>query len=507
MSEESLNSKLNILLCESENRVLTRLESWIKAMGDEVRSCSDGIIALELFKEKKPDILLLSQELKSMGGLELIELIKKEHPNQAVILMLSSDTDAVIFKRSIDLQVDKYLNKPVEASLLFNAIEGLSQEKLWHEEFRSQKRVLQDYKDAIDLSFSVSKHDPSGKLFYVNDLFCTTTKLRHVDAMKGLINPLQNSNEDMSIVWDALHRDFIYRDRQTFIFDDMSEHIVDVTAVAMHNAKNEVYEYLVFSNDVTETVTSARKIREQELDKKIQKLEHAKEVHKIKDSFLTVFTHELKTPLNSIINFSEYVVKHLAKEEFKKRDRLLEQVSSINSSGWVMLDMITNLIDAMKLRDSNIDLNPSEILLSSAVDGVLEKYSSDLDEIKIIKSYKQECKLYNDEVRITQIINNLISNAIKYCRKNIAIIIKSNKEDFVLEILDDGDGFADTSRVFKLFEQSDEDSMTRTAQGTGVGLYVVEQLCNKMDLSIEILKSKNLGGARVVVRGKKELQT
>jgi len=505
MSKNSMKSQLKILLCESDMRLLMRLESWVKAMGDEVRSCSDGIVALELFKEEKPDILLLSAELKSMGGLALIEAIKKDNPNQAVILMLSSDTEATIFKHSIDLQVDKYLNKPVEASLLFNAIEALSQEKLWHEEFKSQKRILEDYKDAIDLSFSVSKHDTSGKLFYVNDLFCRSTKLKYVDAMKGLINPLQNPNEDMSIVWDALSNDAIYRDRQVFKFDDDTEHIVDITAVAMLNEKNEVYEYLVFSTDVTELIESAKKIKKQELDKKIQQLEHEKEIHKVKDSFLTVFTHELKTPLNSIINFSEYVKKHLSKEDFTKRDRLLEQVSSINMSGWHMLDMITNLIDAIKLRDSNIELQVSDISLDVMVDTVLEKYKNDLGSIKVIKSYKNECILHNDELRVRQIINNLISNAIKYCDKSIAIVIKSNETEFVLEILDDGEGFVDKSRVFDLFEQSDEDSMTRTAQGTGVGLYVVKKLCEMMDLTIEIATSKNLGGARVVVKGRKEL--
>ncbi len=105
--------------------------------------------------------------------------------------------------------------------------------------------------------------------------------------------------------------------------------------------------------------------------------------------------------LNFIINFSEYVAKHLAIEDFKKRDRLVTQVSSINSSGWVMLDK---------------------------------------------------------------------------------------------------------SRVFELYEQSDEESMTRTVQETGVGLYVVKKLCDKMNLSIDILTSENLGGARVVIRGKKELR-
>ncbi len=497
----SHSQKLKILVCDADNRILQRLSSWIKAMGEEVFIFDDAINAKEMFIELKPDILLVSQELKNMGPIEFIDSIKSINPSQAVILMLNSDADNNIFKRSIDLKVDKYLNMPVDASVLFSTIEALSQEKIWHEEFRSQKRLLQDYKDALDLSFSVSRHDINGKIIYVNDLFCTTSKIRYVDAMKGLINPLENSNEDMQIVWDALKTDFIYRDRQIFKIENTEDHIIDITAVALFDDSDKVYEYLVFSNDVTEVINASRKLKVQEIDKRIQKLAHAKELNKMKDSFLTVFSHELKTPLNSIINFSEYIKKHLLKEDFKKRDVLVEQVSEINTSGWNMLDMITNLLDSMKLRDGEIDLSKSDFLLHKAVDEILLKYVHDLESIKVTKILPNNCIINNDRKRVLQIIDNLISNAIKYSKNNIAITLKTNASVFVFEIIDDGAGFEDTSKVFELFSQSNEDNMTRTAQGTGVGLFVVKKLCDAMNYSITLASSKQLGGARVIIKG------
>jgi len=502
---DSINIKLKILVCEADTRVLKRLESWIKAMGEESFVCDDAIVATQIFDEENPDILLVSQDIKSMGSIEFIDSIKKKSPNQAIILMLSSDADSSLFKRSIDLQVDKYLNMPVDATLLFNTIEALAQEKLWHDEFRSQKRLLQDYKDAIDKSFSVSKHDKDGKIFYVNDSFCQTTKLSLDEAMQGSLNPLINPNADMSNVWNELRSHKIYRDRQVFKFEDKQDHIVDITAVAISDENEEITEFLVFSNDVTEVINSARKIKEQEMKQKLQNLEHAKELNKMKDSFLTVFSHELKTPLNSIINFSEYIKKHLQKEDFKKRDILVEQISQINMSGWSMLDMITNLIESIKLREGEAELTNSEFTFAHVVNEVLEKYSEDIKEIKIIKSFSDECLLRSDENKLKRLVDNLISNAIKYSNKTIAIVIKSNKSDFVLEILDDGEGFGDTSKVFELFEQSNESNMTRTAQGTGVGLFVVKKLCDIMNYEINITKSKNLGGARVVIKGRREL--
>ncbi len=505
-SSDSIDSKLKILICEEDNRVLRRLSSWVKAMGDEVYTSDDGIHAQELFNEIRPDIILVSPGLKSMGGIEFIEKVKQAYPSQAIVLMLSSDTDANVFKLSIDLQVDKYLNKPVDATLLFNTIEALSKEKLWHEDYKVQKQLLQDYKDAIDLSFSVTKHDKEGKIFYVNDSFCKTTNLSYEEAMQGVINPLNNENADMEHVWRELNENYIYRDRQTFKFDDKQDHIIDITAVAILDKNNEISEFLVFSNDVSEVVYAARKIKQQDIDQRLQKLEHAKEVNKIKDSFLTVFTHELKTPLNAIINFSEYVNKHLAKEEFKKRDTLVHQVSQINASGWTMLDMITNLIDAMKLKDGMLQLHRTEVTLNNVVDTILKKHAVELEGIKLVKAYKKNYTIHSDELRVKQILNNLITNAIKYSQSTIVIIIKANKEEFVIEVLDDGEGFSDKQNAIKLFEQSGEDDMTRTAKGAGVGLYIVKELCSRLGYKVVITDSKELGGARVLIRGKKDIE-
>jgi len=101
-------TKFKILLCEANIRVLTRLGAWIEAIGEEVISTHDGIEALAIFKNESPDILLVSQDLKSMGGIELVEEVKKIVPYQAVVMMLNEED--TIFKRAIDLQVDKYFN-------------------------------------------------------------------------------------------------------------------------------------------------------------------------------------------------------------------------------------------------------------------------------------------------------------------------------------------------------------------------------------------------------------
>jgi signal transduction histidine kinase/DNA-binding response OmpR family regulator len=501
----SQSKKLKILVCEADLRVLTRLESWVIAIGEEVIVSSDGIAAFEIFKQEQPDIVLISPELTKMGGLELLQKIKERVPNQATILMLS-DSDSSIFKQSIELNVDKYLNKPVEAKLLFQAVESLSEEKVRHQEFVMQKRVLQDYKDAIDLSFSVSRHTIDGEIIYVNDLFCATTKLSLSDAMQGKINPLKNENEDMQAVWERLHDERMYRGRQIFLPPNGKEYIIDVTAVALTDESDEVYEYLVFLDDVSDIIHSARKIKNQELNSRLEKLNHAKELNRVKDSFLTIFTHELKTPLNSIINFSEYVIKHLEKETFAKKERLLTQSIEINRSGHFMLTMISNLIEAMKLRDTKIKLEIAEVDINTLLDISIKDNLKNVENIKVLNETEEFVIIYSDESRVRQMLDNIISNAVKYAKSKVEIRASMSEDSFKIIIEDDGSGFSNTENIFDIFEQADSDSMTREATGTGVGLYIVKQLCDRMAYKIDLMSSETLGGAKVIIRGKKDIR-
>jgi len=504
MKNVFINQELKILIYETDEKLLLNLESYLQNVALNIITTSDGSAVLDLYKEHTPEILLLCDSINNTNILELVKSVKEIKPQQLIMIMLSDESNYNLFRKLVDLNVDKYLNKPIEKSFLIDSIKTLGGEKLWESEYQAQKKFLQDYKDTIDLSFSVSRHDRDGKIIGVNELFCVTTGLKYADAMKGVINPLQNPNTDMKIVWNALENDYMYRDRQIFQFEGQDDHIIDITAVALFDEKDAVSEYLVFSNDVSEVVHAARKIKAQELDKKLQKLEHIKELNKAKDSFLTVFTHELKTPLNSIINFSEYVKKHLANEEFKKRDKLMYQVSQINSCGWDMLEMISNLIETMKLKEGNVELKYSKFTLNSIIDEALYKKREALSEFKLIKSYCSDgVEVYSDQLRLQQVLNSLVSNAVKYSYTTIAVVLKESKDEFVIEILDDGEGFKDTSKVFNLFEQSDDDSMTRTAKGTGVGLYIVKKICDIMHYNIKLDKSKNFGGARVVLSGKK----
>jgi len=376
MFKEEATTVLTILICESDNKVLKKLESWTEAIGNIAISCDDGVVAMGLYLEHRPDIILVSQTLNSMGVIEFIEVVRKNSPTQAIIIMLNEDIDSLVFKRCIDLQVDKYLNKPIDAKSFYNTISYISK-------------------------------------------------------------------------------------------------ILDIN----------------------------KKVKVQDIDAKIQNIKHIAEINKVKDSFLTVFTHELKTPLNTIINFSEYIHKQLLKPEFSKKDTLATYADKISSAGWIMLDMINNLMDAIKLKDNKLEVNTLKLSLNMSMDDVLSRYSSEYKDIDFIKEYDNECYIVGDQRRIKQILGNLISNSVKYTHDTIIVSIQSNKNGFKVNISDNGDGFKDKKKAMNLFEQSSIDDMTRDDEGIGVGLYVVKGLCEKMGYKFKVGTSLQLGGAEVIISG------
>jgi two-component system sensor histidine kinase RstB len=98
---------------------------------------------------------------------------------------------------------------------------------------------------------------------------------------------------------------------------------------------------------------------------------------------------------------------------------------------------------------------------------------------------------------------NLFSNALKYGKGEVLITTKLDNDKFQLTVEDNGDGIKeeDKVRIFNMFDQLDNQNLTRETQGTGIGLYFVKQLCGVLNYTIKIETSKKLKGASFIVSG------
>lgn len=221
------------------------------------------------------------------------------------------------------------------------------------------------------------------------------------------------------------------------------------------------------------------------------------ETNQVKSEFLANMSHELRTPLNSIIGFSEILEN--AKGLESKQVRFAK---NIRNSGRLLLDLINDILDLAKLEAGKMEVHPSEFAIAKMVNRLFDMVRALAEQKNIALIFDEDPELptlYQDKVKVRQILTNLISNAIKFTPEGGRINIRATHfiDDGVdwieLEVEDNGVGIAEPDQeiIFEKFRQGPSalgnDNLTREVSGTGLGLSIVKELCillgGEIDLS------------------------
>lgn len=208
--------------------------------------------------------------------------------------------------------------------------------------------------------------------------------------------------------------------------------------------------------------------------------------------FLASISHEFKTPLNSIIGFSDIMQ---AKNDNPVLDKYIKNIS--NSSKF-LLGLILDVLDLSRSQTKNMELqyelfSPKKIILET-----LDTLENQIKERKLEVRYTlMDVRLNADLRRFKQLILNLISNAVKFNKINGKITIvayQNEKREFVFEIKDTGDGISkkDCGKIFKFFSQVNQDQLKRQ-QGSGVGLFLCKTIVDAHKGKIDFKSRLNYG--------------
>lgn len=216
-----------------------------------------------------------------------------------------------------------------------------------------------------------------------------------------------------------------------------------------------------------------------------------------KSQFLSTMSHEVRTPLNAIIGLS-----HILGDNNPKPDQV-QNIEALNYSGKILLDLLNNVLDFSKMESNEVVLDPIPTDIQIAVKQLKKIYEANCIKKGISMFVEVEENLplvYLDIVRFNQVINNLISNAIKFTDNgNVTLKIHKERETeeeiiLITEVIDTGIGLSkeQQSKIFDAFTQA-TNSTTRLYGGTGLGLSIVKKIVKAMNSHVSIKSQVGTG--------------
>jgi signal transduction histidine kinase len=225
----------------------------------------------------------------------------------------------------------------------------------------------------------------------------------------------------------------------------------------------------------------------------------AEESNRLKSSFLANMSHEIRTPLNAIQGFSELLSnKDLSTEKKKKF------VKIINANCNSLTHLIDEILDLSKIESGLIDIQSEKVELVAFLEEITEQYASKLAYNKKIQILfcneldQDKFEINTDPLRLTQILNNLINNAIKFTPQGKITIRLSYKgsSDLLFSVEDQGIGMdkSEIPIIFDRFTKIEKDA-SNLYRGSGLGLNICRKLLELMNGKIWVKSEKNTGSS------------
>ncbi len=326
------------------------------------------------------------------------------------------------------------------------------------------------------------------------DLNPKTGVLKWDDQCKAVFGMSPTANVDYDIFLAGLHPDDRDRTQQVVLqsfdpegdgeydieyrtvgLEDSIERWVAAKGKAFFNPAGEVIRFIGTVLDITEK-KRAESEREQLLQREQAARAEAERVNRIKDEFLAVLSHELRSPLNPILGWTKLL--QLGRLDAAKT---AEALATIERNAKLQTELIDDLLDVAKILRGKLSLNMAAVNLSAAVAAALETVGTTAvaKSISLRSVLPNVGQVFGDTARIQQIVWNLLSNAIKFTPYGGRVDLQLQQVGTEAHIIvkDTGKGISPDflPHLFESFQQEDA-SITRKYGGLGLGLAIVRQL-------------------------------
>lgn len=294
--------------------------------------------------------------------------------------------------------------------------------------------------------------------------------------------------------------DMLYRYRFTMAFVLASVLLIIVLLRKNHVLQKKRKEQIEAQRRAKELSAINAQMKEQQL-LLMDALKRAEEGNQAKNSFLFNMSHDIRTPMNAILGFTE-----IAQRNISDTVRLTDCLEKIQTSGKHLLHLINDILDMTKIESGKVTLTEEGCNLRESVYRARNILQAEIEKkrltLRIDMSGIKNDRVYCDTLRFDQILYNLLSNAVKFTRPDGRIRIELNEKPcaiqeyavYELRVKDTGIGMSPEflSRLFEPFERERTSTISQT-EGTGLGLCITKKLVDLMGGSIQVTSELDQG--------------
>jgi len=301
-----------------------------------------------------------------------------------------------------------------------------------------------------------------------------------------IINPL--SDGEVKITFETVHQR-----------KNGSTYPVEVHLQKSSNGDSKVFVAIIL--DITERKNYTEKLEKTVKERTLQlseALDKEKELNELKTRFLSLVSHEFKTPLSSILTSVTLLSKYTATEQQEKREK---HVNTIKNKVRHLDTILTDFLSIERLDSGKVNYYMQEFLLSKLLNEVVYNANMLLKTGQKI-AYPQEIDLILvlfDEKILELVLSNLLHNAIKYAPENTTIDIKVTQENnnLAIHVIDQGIGISSKDQVH-IFDRYFRADNALLIQGTGIGLNICKQHLENLGATINFISVENSGSTFTV---------
>ena len=518
-SDGLLRSKIS-----KENEILKlqintmQFELWNREHGEEGTHNSDEIESIFSYKSSYGnDVYGIHQDIEILGvkwaligetDLQIIEHLKDEIIKKSLLYLLL----ILVFVFIMSIMVLKYTVRPILT--LTNATKefelgsrdisvGIDSENeigilaLRFEDMmltiKESEDELDEQKHALNAHSIVAITDIGGNITYVNDKFVDISGYSKKELI-GQNHRLLNSGDNTKEYWEEMYKIIssgkVWHDEVRNITKDGDYYWVSTTIVPFLDESGKPKSYIAIRTDITEKKADEKELREARIV--------AEESVKAKSEFFASMSHEIRTPMNGVIGMLGLLLNT------KLSDSQHHQAYLAQSSAKALLSLINDILDFSKVEAGKLELDPISFNIRDDFGDFAEAiaFKAQEKDVSVILDVKDiDIDIIEaDSNRIRQILNNLVSNSIKFTHEGYVLVkvalIKLNDIDarLLIHIKDTGIGIPEDKleTLFDSFSQVDA-STTRKYGGTGLGLAIVKKLANLMDGDVSVTSQEGIG--------------